>query len=150
MTNQVQAKVMIRKYQSVVIITCIHVWSKINELSADIGDHTTCCYAHFPATCIPLCHKSLCQSGQTLPPACWLCNTPSTAEGVVWYMRLPYCADHQYQLQSLNYCSCKFEASNLYSKCCETLLRTLYTEVRILAVYAHVHQVSELAGCLSA
>ena len=36
----------------------VPVWSNINALAADSGDHTTSCYAHIPARCIPLCHKN--------------------------------------------------------------------------------------------
>ena len=73
MTNEIQARVVIRKFectwskdQSVVIITC----TCLEYLSVNTGDHTTSCYAHFPATCIPLCHKQ-CNSGQTLPSPRW-------------------------------------------------------------------------------
>ena len=65
MTNEIQARVMIRNFectwskdQSVVIITCTYLESKTNALSVNTGDHTTSCYAHFPATCIPLCHRN--------------------------------------------------------------------------------------------
>ena len=33
--------------------------------------------------------QKLCQSGQTLPSACWWCNTPSAVEGVVWLPLTP-------------------------------------------------------------
>ena len=61
MTNEIQAKVSLNAPGAKIKVwlsSLVHVWSKINALPVNTGDHTTSCNAHFPATCIPLCHRN--------------------------------------------------------------------------------------------
>ena len=71
----------------------VRVWSKINALSADTGDHTTSCYAHIPARCIPLCHKNCARVAR--PSLCMLvmqyiqcCGGSGVVHETIWQQAL--------------------------------------------------------------
>ena len=65
----------------------LQVWSKINVLFVNTGDHSTSCYVLFSAACLisfvsqKLCQTLLLRAGDVIA-------TSSAAEGVIWSMKL--------------------------------------------------------------